>query len=252
MKNKLATLILCFAIVPAAAKKPPHKRPPPPAPAPAPPPAPEKGSAGDGGSGSGDETTPAALVTPVPPVTPAPAPPPKVEMPPPPTSSDDLDALRNEYDAIRDELFRSRARIGLIGEAVFKNKLVIEVDYKAARDWPLKRLIVQLDDKQVYGEDNPQLKDGKPVRAYDSFAGVGRHVLAVQVEAAGPESRVGFAATGMFFVDVPDGKTTHVVVTADESGDGPGPLQKRREGTYDLRLRADVRSEPLPVGVAGK
>jgi len=160
-----------------------------------------------------------------------------------------MEALRAEYDAIRDELFRSRARIGLVGEAVFKTKLIIDVDYKAARDWPLKRLVVHLDDKQVYAQDTPQMKDGKPVRAYDSFAGVGRHVLAVAVEAAGPDARVGFGATGVFYVDIADNKLTRVTITADETGDGPAPLQKKREGTYDVRLRADVKTEPLPPGI---
>jgi hypothetical protein len=183
------------------------------------------------------------------PVTPAPAPPPKVELPPPPpASTDDVEALRTEYDAIRDELFRSRARIGVVGEAVFKNKLIVDVIYKAQRDWPLKRLVVQLDDKQVFAQDNPTMGNTTGIHAYDSFAGVGRHVLAVQVESGGPEARAGFGATGVFLIDVGDGKTTHVFVTADESGDGPGPIVKNHVGAYDVRLKANVKNEPLPVG----
>ena len=122
-------------------------------------------------------------------------------------------------------------------------RLVVDIDYKAQRDWPLKRLVLQLDDKQVYAEDNPQVQ--KAVRAYDGFAGAGRHVLAVAVESAGPDNRVGFGATAVFFVDRAEGKASHVQVTADEVGDGPGPLAKKKQGTYDLRLRADVKSEAI-------
>jgi hypothetical protein len=229
---------LAFALVlaaPAGAKKklPPHK--PPPAAAPvAPAPVAEP------------EAAPAAA-EPAPAVAPAPAPPPPVAPAPAPVAAPsgggDLEALRAEYDAIRDELFRSRARIGVIGQAAFKTKLLVEIDYKAQRDWPLKHVALLLDDKQVYAEENPQA--GKPLRAYESFAGAGRHVLSVQLEAVGPDNRVGFGTTGVFFVDVTEGKTVHVVVTADETGDGPSSLAKKHAGSYDVRLRADVKLEAL-------
>ncbi len=212
---------------------------PPTAPAPTPPTAPP-----DEGPKLAPDPVPAA------PVTPAPAPPPKVELPPPPpASTEDIEALRTEYDAIRDELFRSRARIGVVGEAVFKNKLKVDVVYKPQRDWPLKRLVVQLDDKQVFAQDNPVMGNTTGIHAYDSFAGVGRHVLAVEVESGGPEARAGFGATGVFLIDVGDGKTTHVFITADESGDGPGPIVKNHVGDYDVRLRSAVKNEPLPASV---
>ena len=203
------------------------------------------------------ETPPSAAV---PPSVPAPSsglsapaadPPPATaaqasEAAPTTAASSDLESLRIEYEAIRDELFRSRARLGLVGEAMFKTRLVVDVVYQAQREWPLARLTVKLDDKEVFAEPTPAgTAKGLPLRVFEGFAAAGKHLIAVSIESGSGDGRVGFAATGAFQLEVTDGKQTRVTVTADESGDGPRRLAERRAGTFDIRLRADVKSEEL-------
>jgi hypothetical protein len=162
-----------------------------------------------------------------------------------PPAGDDLAALRAEYDAIRDELFRARARLALVGEAVFRTQLAVDVGYGAQRDWPLDHLVVKVDDQQVYAGSQPRgLGDG--LRAFAGFAAPGRHVVAVALDAAASGGRAGFAASGAFTVDLAEGRETRVRILVDEVGDGPRPLTEKRKGRYDVRLRADVASAPLP------
>jgi hypothetical protein len=167
---------------------------------------------------------------------------------PTPAPADDLEPLRAEYDAIRDELFRARARLGLVGEAVFHTRLVIDVAYGAQRDWPLDHLVVKVDDQQVYAAPAPTGL-GEGLRAFAGFAAAGRHVVSVSLDSGG-EARAGWATSGAFAVDVAEGRETRVRVVADEVGDGPKPIADKRKGRYDVRLRADLSSAPLVA--AGK
>lgn len=238
--------------VAAEAKRPaPHAKPgkgKPPASAPAATPEPTSAPA----PAAAPEPAPAAAPSTPPPAAapepaPAPAPPPPPSSPPPSLSSSakiDLDGLNAEYNALRDELFRTRAKVELLGSALYKTKLAVTFVYKAQRAWPLKKVTLRLDDQPVAVVDSPNASD--PVRLYDGFAAPGRHTLTVRVEAgAQGESRLGFATESALQFDIEDGKLAKVELTADESGDGPQPLARKKEGTFDVRLLAKVRSQKL-------
>ncbi|MGZ3426535.1 MAG: hypothetical protein ACXVCV_07795 [Polyangia bacterium] len=241
--RKTALILLLFSTVAGAApkKKP---RPPshhPPVTTPAPTPAPDAGTA--------PETTPAATETPppaesTPPPAPPPPPPPAPMTTPEPSSAKanvDLDTLNNEYNQLRDELFRSRAKAHLLGDALFKTKIVATFLYKAQRAWPIKKVTLKIDDQPVFTADSPATQD--PLKLYDGFAAPGRHTLAVRVECgATGEDRVAYGAEGTFVVDVAENKQSNVAFVVDETGDGPTKIAKKREGTFDVRVRADLET----------
>jgi len=73
---------------------------------------------------------------PPPPLAPPPpvVPPPKEEPPPKPDKvAIDLEALAGEYHALRDELFRSRAKAEMVGKQLYKTRMVATFQYKAQR-----------------------------------------------------------------------------------------------------------------------
>jgi hypothetical protein len=230
---------------PAAKGKSPKGKPPVTAPAPepaapaspAPSPAPEPAPAA---------ATPAPAA-PEPPAAPTPPPPPSTPPPAAPISSSakiDLDGLNAEYNALRDELFRTRAKVELLGAALYKTKLAVSFVYKAQRAWPLKKVTLRLDDQPVAVVDSPNASD--PLKLYEGFAAPGRHTLTVRVEAnAQGESRLAYATESALQFDIEDGKLAKVELTADESGDGPQPLARKKEGTFDVRLVARVKSVKL-------
>jgi hypothetical protein len=244
--RRAALLILVFSTAawaaPVKKKHPPAHHAPPPTPAPAPmetPPATETPPPADAGG-----TTPAAESTPPPAPTPAPPPPAPMTTPEPKESARanvDLDALNREYNALRDDLFRSRAKAHLLGDALFKTKIVATFQYKAQRAWPIKKVTLKIDDQPVFTADSPSTQD--PLKLYDGFAAPGKHTLAVRVECgATGEERVAYGAEGTFVVDVAENKQSNVNFTVDETGDGPTKLAKKREGSFDVRVKADLET----------
>ena len=199
-----------------------------PSPTPAPTPAPE----------ATPETAPEAAPTPAPEAAPTPAPAPAAEKP-----KVDLDSLNNEYHALRDELFRSRAKVELLGAALFKTRMVTTFQYKAQRAWPLKKVTMRLDDQPVYSVDAPAAPPDEPIKIYEGFVAPGRHSLAIRVECgATGESRLPYSAENTFVFDVADGKQARVELTVDETGDGPQQIANKKQGDFDVRVRARVKS----------
>jgi len=245
--RRAALLILVFSTAawaaPVKKKHPPAHHAPPPTPAPAPMEAPsttETPPADAGNAGA----PPAAESTPTPAPTPAPPPPAPMTTPEPKESARanvDLDALNREYNALRDDLFRSRAKAHLLGDALFKTKIVATFQYKAQRAWPIKKVTLKIDDQPVFTADSPATQD--PLKLYDGFAAPGKHSLSLRVECgATGEERVAYGAEGTFVVDVAENKQSNVSFVVDETGDGPTKLAKKREGTFDVRVRADLET----------
>jgi hypothetical protein len=237
MRARLIVCSLLLALPATAApkkKKGPSHHPPVTTPAPAP------------------ETTPPPAETTPPPATetatpaPTPPPPPPAPTPPPPapepqasSKSVDLESLANEYNQLRDELFRSRAKAHLLGDTLFKTKMLASFVYKAQRAWPLKKITLRIDDQPVASLDTPAV--GDPLKLYDGFITPGKHTLTLHVECgAVGEDRVGYGSDGNFTIDVAENKLTVVRLSVDESGDGPSHLAKKKEGSFDVRVRADL------------
>ena len=205
MRNA-ALVILMFSTVAWAApkkKRPPHHGPVPTTPAPAPTETPSATETPPADAGSGG-APPAAESTPPPAPAPATAPPAPMTTPEPRESvkaNVDLDTLNREYNQLRDELFRSRAKAHLLGDALFKTKIVATFQYKAQRAWPIKKVTLKIDDQPVFTADSPSTQD--PLKLYDGFAAPGKHTLAVRVDCgATGEDRVAYGAEGTFDVRV--------------------------------------------------
>ncbi|HEY1587438.1 MAG TPA: hypothetical protein VGH63_17195 [Polyangia bacterium] len=224
----------------------PKKRPHPPihhGPAMPPPPAPTPEPTTTEGAPPADAGQPAESATTQPPAaTPTPPPAPMTTPEPAPSRANvDLDALNREYNQLRDDLFRSRAKSHLLGDALFKTKIVATFQYKAQRAWPIKKVTLKIDDQPVFTVDSPATQD--PLKLYDAFAAPGKHTLALRVECgATGEDRVAYGAEGTFVIDVAENKQSNVAFVVDETGDGPQKLAKKHEGTFDVRVRADLET----------
>jgi len=81
------------------------------------------------------------------------------------------------------------------------------------------------------------------MKVFETVAAPGRHVLTVRVEASGTgEDRISYATENTFGFDLADGKLTRIELTIDENGSGAGPFVKKKEGSFDLRIKANVKS----------
>jgi hypothetical protein len=203
------------------------------------------------------ETAPGPASTETAPASGAPAPsaPGGEAEPPAPTAGAgaavDVDALRREYLALRDQLFRSRARAAAVASALYSTKLRIQLDYGSARFHTVTRAVVRLDGANVYDDAGGAIGSDRAPR-WDGFVAPGRHLVTVRIEAVGKDDRR-FAATleSTFAIQAPAGKDLAVRCAAKDDGDIAYQWQRSEQGSYRLRLDVAIESAARAAGAAG-
>jgi hypothetical protein len=200
---------------------------------------------------------------PAPPAPPTPAPPtPAPPAPAPPASASaggtestddaslDLDALRQEYLGLRDELFASRARAATVASALYSTRVQVQLTFANPRFHGVTRAAIRLDGASVYDDDRGAIATDDAVR-FDGWIAPGRHQLVFRVEAVGVEDdRFTSATESAIVVEAIAGKDLRVVARARDDGDIAYGWKKKQKGTYRLALAVDVKTVPR-AAVAG-
>ena len=174
---------------------------------------------------------------------PAPAPPASgngaSETAPPTPATIDLAKLRAEYDRLRDELFRARARAELVEEGIYASKLGATLRWKGAPDFILHRAEVRLDGNPIWDSGEKPLVD-ELIKVADRPVKPGPHTVTVKMEVRPGKkgekehANLGYESEHTFVVEVPDAGTTTVALTADDDGDLP---------EYEPEVDMEVRTE---------
>jgi hypothetical protein len=242
------TLVIAIALAflgSAADAKPKRKRKPRPAPsAPRPeePKAPEPTPAGD------EPETPAKEAAPKPTPAPTPAPPagaPAEPVPPAEAAGSreammDVDRLRQEYLALRDQLFRSRARAATVASSVYSSVLRIDLHYQSGRFYRIDRATIRLDGAGVFDDGEGVIAENKAPR-WQGFVAPGRHVVTVRIEAtARDDGRFTTIQESAFSIQAPAGKEVVVTCTARDEGDIAHAWPRTEKGRYRLGLDVAV------------
>jgi len=185
---------------------PPEIKPAEPAEAPAPPPV-EPVAAAEPASSAATESKP--------------APPPPAEIPPAPLATPKLEALQAEYAALKDALFRSRARREALEKALFSTQLEATLVWDGSRHHQLQRAEVRLDGARMWDSGDSALTD-EPTSLGAKSAPPGPHVLTVRIEVRARENpKLGYVSEQSFAVTLVEGKKTRVTISVDEDGDLP-------------------------------
>ncbi|HUS68187.1 MAG TPA: hypothetical protein VMZ28_26820 [Kofleriaceae bacterium] len=162
----------------------------------------------------------------------------------------DVDALRQEYLALRDQLFRSRARAAAVASAVYSSRMRLHLDYGSGRFYSVTRATVRLDGAGVYDDTGGAIAQDKAPR-WTGFVAPGRHVVTVRIEAAGKDDqRFTSAVESSFVVIAPGGKDVIVRCRAEDDGDIAYEWKREEEGSYKLRLDVSVDTEVRANGKA--
>lgn len=158
---------------------------------------------------------------------------------PAPAPATDLAKLRADYDRLRDELYRARARAELVEEGLYASKLAAELRWKGAPDFLLRRAEVRLDGNVVWDSGEKPMVDER-IKLAERPIKPGVHALTVRLEVRpGKKSDketqdLGYASEQTFVINVPDGTRTTVELTADDDGDLPG---------YEPEMDVDIESK---------
>jgi hypothetical protein len=161
------------------------------------------------------------------------------ETAPPSAPVIDIAKLRAEYDRLRDELFRARARAELVEEGIYASKLGATLRWKGAPDFILHRAEIRLDGNPIWDSGEKPLVD-ELVKVSERSIKPGPHTVTVKLEVRpGKKSEkehanLGYESEQTFVVQVPDAGTTTVALTADDDGDLPG---------YEPEVDMEVKTE---------
>lgn len=152
----------------------------------------------------------------------------------------DLEALRKEYMALRDQLFRSRARAAAVGDSMYSSKIVVRLHYGSGRFYTVSRATIRLDGANIFDDIEGAVAADKAPR-FEGFVAPGRHVVGVRIEAAGKDDdRFTSVIDNSFVVEAVAGKDLIVDITAADDGDLPYKWQRKQRGSYRLHLDVDV------------
>jgi hypothetical protein len=200
-------------------------------------------------------STAAAAATPDAGARPAPPPPPQAqapetkEAPPPPPSapapappSADLKKLRADYDRLRDELYKARARAQIVQEGLYPSKLGATLRWKGAPDYVIRRAELRLDGASVWDSGDKPVTD-ELIKLAERSIKPGTHALTLRLEirlgtkkgkAPQDADQLGYLSEHTFAILVPEGKRTTVAITGDEDGDPP---------EYEPEIEVEIESE---------
>jgi hypothetical protein len=162
----------------------------------------------------------------------------------------DADALRQEYLAIRDEMFRSRARASAVASQLYSTRVTMRLTWLSSRYYGVSKASIRLDGADVYDDINGAVGNDDGVR-FDGYIAPGRHVVTYHVEAAGKDD-ASFASTTESTVVIlaVQGKDLFVSAKAHDGGDISFAWKKKQEGSYGLGL--DVAVKAVPHGEADR
>ena len=161
---------------------------------------------------------------------PLPAPPsPSVK----PAALPDLAKLRAEYDRLREELFKARVRSQKAAESAYPSRLDARLRWKGGPDFVIRKARFLLDGAELWDStDRGQTDD--LIEVAERSVKPGPHALTVRLEIRPKAESKGGAKTGAdklgytsehtFAIVVADAGRTHLLLTADESGDPPAYL----------------------------
>ncbi|HXJ21728.1 MAG TPA: hypothetical protein VMT03_16005 [Polyangia bacterium] len=160
-------------------------------------------------------------------------------MPPPAPPVVDLAKLRAEYDRLRDELFRARARAALVEQTIYASKLGATLRWKGAPSFVLHRAEIRLDGIVIWDSGEKPMVD-ELIKVSERPIKPGPHSVTVKIEVRpGTKTEkehadLGYESEQTFVVNVPDARTTTVSFIADDDGDLP---------EYEPEIEMELKSE---------
>ena len=154
-----------------------------------------------------------------------------------------VDALRQEYLALRDELFASRARAAALSSQLFSSKVVIRFRFDAGRYYSVPKASIRLDGASVFEDTQGSIVADDAVR-FTGFVAPGHHVVTFRVETIGKDDdRFSSANEAQVSVEAVAGKDLIVVARAKDAGDIPYAWKRSERGDYGLSMAVAVKTE---------
>ncbi len=203
------------------------------------------------GMQSGTTTPPAASPVPGTPATTVP--PPKDDEPAAKEGKEvDVDALRQEYLSLRDELFKSRARANAVASQLYSTRVSIKFNWGSARHYGVSKASIRLDGATVFEDASGAIANDDGVR-FSGYVAPGRHLITFHVEATGKDDDSFTSATeSQIVVKAVANKDLVISAKGRDSGDIAYEWKRSEKGSYGLGIDVSVRSVASSIPGAKK
>lgn len=154
----------------------------------------------------------------------------------------DVDALRQEYLSLRDELFKSRARANAVASQLYSTRIQVKLTYTTARYYNPAKSSIRLDGANVYENASGAISGDDGFR-YDGYVAPGRHLLTFRVEATGKDDDSFTSVTEtQIVVKAVAGKDLVVAAKAHDGGDIAYEWKRKERGSYGLGIDVSVKT----------
>jgi hypothetical protein len=195
-------------------------------------------------------TSQPASPTPTPASAPAPAASKEDEPVASPGKEVEVDALRQEYLALRDELFKSRARANAVASQLYSTQMTIKFTWGSARHYGVSKASIRVDGATVYEDSTGAIANDDGIR-FNGYVAPGRHLVTFHVEAAGKDDDSFTSSTeSQIVVKAVANKDLLISAKGRDSGDIAYEWKRSEKGSYGLGI--DVSVKTVAAGGAKK
>ncbi|MBA3395757.1 MAG: hypothetical protein H0T89_24140 [Deltaproteobacteria bacterium] len=165
-----------------------------------------------------------------------------------PANEPDVDGLRQEYLALRDELFRSRARASAVASQLYSTRMQIKLTYTSGRYYNPAKSTIRLDGASVYENATGAIAADDGIR-FDGHVAPGRHVVTFRVEATGKDDDSFTSVTEtQIVVKAVAGKDLVIAAKARDTGDIAYEWKRKEQGSYGLGIDVSVKTQARADG----
>jgi hypothetical protein len=165
--------------------------------------------------------------------------------PPPAADKGELAGLQQDLAQVMDDLVQARARVALLGKSLFKTRVRVKLDNRAAPEQVAAHVALWLDGAPIWNGDGGTLRDPEH-SLFEGFAAPGPHTLTVEVEQrARADEAYRYTLHESYRFTVVQQKRTDLRLVLDDDSDMAEDFPDDHEGKYDVRTRLQVRAVGL-------
>ena len=154
----------------------------------------------------------------------------------------DVDSLRQEYLALRDELYKSRARANAVASQLYSTRVSIKLTWTSGRYYGVSKSSIRLDGTTVFEDDKGAIGGDDGVR-FDGYIAPGKHLVTFHIEAAGKDDDAFTESTeAQVAVQAVANKDLVIAAKAHDSGDIAYAWKRDQHGNYGLGVDVAVKT----------
>jgi hypothetical protein len=155
----------------------------------------------------------------------------------------DVDALRQEYLQLRDELFKSRARASTLSSQLYTTKISIRFAFTSGRHYGVNKATIRLDGASVFDDAEGAVASDDALR-FEGYVAPGKHLLTFRIETTGKDDdRFTAAQEVQVALQAVANKDLVVVAKARDGGDIAYEWKKGEKGSYGLGIDVQVKTQ---------